>query len=107
MMAAVTMTLASSRATDRPRSGRMCNRERFLMADIRAVCYPVRNPTILAHNGGLRMSFTLLALTFALADTPKVEVGKPAPDVTLEAATPTGTKKISLKELKGKNVVLF
>jgi peroxiredoxin len=51
---------------------------------------------------------SLLALAFAIADEPvKVAEGKPAPDVSLTAATPTGTKEIHLKDFKGKNVVLF
>jgi peroxiredoxin Q/BCP len=41
------------------------------------------------------------------ADDVKVAVGQPAPNFELEAATKDGTKKISLKDLKGKNVVLF
>lgn len=41
------------------------------------------------------------------ADAPKVTVGQFAPDFTLEAATKDGVKKTSLKDLKGKNVVLF
>src|SRR5262245_6129210 len=51
------------------------------------------------------MSFTLLTLALALADAPKE--GQPAPDIKLQAATPTGVKTLSLKDLKGKNVVLF
>jgi peroxiredoxin Q/BCP len=44
--------------------------------------------------------------------TAKVEVGKPAPNFTLEAANAgdlgkKGTNKLSLKDLRGKNVVLF
>jgi len=53
------------------------------------------------------MSLTLLTLFLGLADPVKAEEGKAAPDFTLEAATATGTKKIALKDLKGKNVVLF
>jgi thioredoxin-dependent peroxiredoxin len=54
------------------------------------------------------MYTALLALTFAFADEPaKVAEGKPPPDFTLTAATATGTKPMSLKDLKGKNVVLF
>ena len=51
------------------------------------------------------MSLTLLTLALALADG--IKEGDKAPDFTLEAATATGTKKITLKDLKGKNVVLF
>jgi thioredoxin-dependent peroxiredoxin len=53
------------------------------------------------------LSLTLLTLALTLADAPKVEEGKPAPDFTLESVTDKGTKKVSLKDLKGKNVVLF
>ena len=52
------------------------------------------------------MYVSLLMLTFA-ADPPKIAEGQPAPDITLEAATASGTKKVSLKDLKGKNIVLF
>ena len=38
----------------------------------------------------------------------KVAEGQPAPNIKLEAATPAGTKTISLSDFKGKkNVVLF
>jgi peroxiredoxin len=37
----------------------------------------------------------------------KVAEGQPAPDFTLEAATAKDSKKVNLKELVGKNVVLF
>jgi peroxiredoxin Q/BCP len=38
----------------------------------------------------------------------KVAEGQPAPDIELEAVTKTGTKKVALKDFKGKkNVVLF
>src|SRR5262249_20374088 len=41
-------------------------------------------------------------------DAPKVAEGQPAPEVTLEAATAKGAKKVSLKDYQGKkNVVLF
>jgi peroxiredoxin Q/BCP len=54
------------------------------------------------------MSLTLLTLALTLADAPKVEEGKPAPDVTLDAVTAKGTSKVSLSSFKGKkNVVLF
>jgi peroxiredoxin len=58
---------------------------------------------------------SLLCLTLFAADAPKVEVGKPAPDIELPA-TSVGTvlpdkkdaKKLSLKDLKGKkHVVLY
>lgn len=48
-----------------------------------------------------------LVLTLVAAEQPKVAEGQKAPDITLEAATKDGVKKMSLKELKGKNVVLF
>jgi peroxiredoxin Q/BCP len=60
------------------------------------------------------MSFSLLVLGLALAEAPKVEVGKPAPDIELpatqlEAILPDAKDKkaFSLKDVKGKNVVLF
>ena len=54
------------------------------------------------------MYASLLALAFAFADEPaKVAEGKPAPDFTLTAATANGSKEVHLKDLKGKNVVLF
>ena len=53
------------------------------------------------------MYLSLLLLSLAAADTPKVAEGHQAPEFTLEAATTTGSKKVQLKELAGKNAVLF
>src|ERR1700741_4152566 len=55
-----------------------------------------------------------LVLTLALADAPKVEEGTPAPDFELQATQidkilpdKKDAKTLSLKDLKGKTVVLF
>ncbi len=57
------------------------------------------------------MSLTLFCLAaFVQAEdkkADKVAEGQTAPDFTLEAATAKDSKKVHLKELKGKNVVLF
>ena len=62
------------------------------------------------------MSLTMFCLTvFVQAEDRKVDEkkadkvaeGQPAPDFTLEAATLKDNKKVHLKDLKGKNVVLF
>jgi peroxiredoxin Q/BCP len=63
-------------------------------------------------------ALALLVVTAVRADdkkeTPKIEEGKPAPDITLEATQiekilpdKKGEKKLSLKDLRGKNVVLY
>ena len=50
----------------------------------------------------------LLPLALAADDAAKVEEGKPAPNVKLEASLPGGkTKTVALKDLQGKNVVLY
>jgi thioredoxin-dependent peroxiredoxin len=53
----------------------------------------------------------LLTVTSVRAEEKKaasVQEGKPAPDITLQASLPDGkSKTISLKDLKGKNVILF
>jgi hypothetical protein len=71
---------------------------------------------------GLSAALVLAASAFAFAaddkkETPKVEEGKPAPDITLEATQintvlpdKKDAKTLSLKDFrgeKGKNVVLF
>jgi peroxiredoxin Q/BCP len=60
------------------------------------------------------MSLSLLLLAVSLADTPKVEVGKPAPDIELSATQldaifpdAKDKKTFNLKDVKGKHVVLF
>src|ERR1700716_3002747 len=63
------------------------------------------------------MTLTLFCLTgFVQAEDKKVDEkkadkvteGQPAPDVTLEAATAKGSKKVNLKDYQGKkNVILF
>ena len=47
-----------------------------------------------------------LALVVGLEDKPKVAEGQPAPDIELEAVTAKGTKKVTLKEFKGKKNVV-
>jgi peroxiredoxin len=60
------------------------------------------------------LSAAFLTLALAAGEPGKPEVGKPAPDfdapaVNVDTALPAkrDTKRLALKDLKGKNVVLF